>query len=308
MTCFLEERRSNSKHELGETVFETSKFCVNLDDFKCRTINVLLLTLFAFVAAAPWACAQKPAQPASQPVDISVNVDEVSLDLVVHDKKNKPVLDLKQGEVAVTDNGAPVPLKSLRLVSKEQPGESLITLVFDRPSPVAGQLLETDPAIMKNAREAAAKVFKVFPEKTFSFSVLSVEGRLRLQTGFTSDRNVLTQAVEAATRPAKDLNTSAVSESEKQLIAEVGLTELEDEIIRLAKSELKSPSQNSMDVRVDVHASTSVSAAALSTQGQFSSPSPRALRAELSESDEEQDDLSEGLHSRLLYKEHGAKI
>jgi VWFA-related protein len=159
-------------------------------------------------------------QPASQTVDFSANVDEVSLDLVVHDKKNKPVIDLKQEDLAVTDNGAPVSLKSLRLVSKEQPGERLITLVFDRPVPVAGRSQETDPAIMKNARNAAAKILKLFPEKDFSFSVLSVEGRLRLQAGFTSDRQVLEKAVNEATRPVKELNPGAVSEPEKQLIAE----------------------------------------------------------------------------------------
>ncbi len=126
-----------------------------------------------------------------------------SLNMVVHDKKNRPVLDLKQGDLAVTDNGAPVPLKSLRLVSKEQPSACLITLVFDRPSPAISETQESDPAIMKNAREAAAKILKLFPEKNFSFSVLSVEGRLRLQSGFTSDRLILEKAVGEATRPGE---------------------------------------------------------------------------------------------------------
>jgi VWFA-related protein len=173
-----------------------------------------------FLIAAPWACAQASAQSASQSMDFSANVDEVSLDLVVHDKKNRPVLDLKQGEIAVTDNGAAVPLKSLRLVSKEQPNERLITLVFDRPGQLVGKTQESDPAIMKNARDTAAKILKLFPEKNFSISVLSVEGRLRLQAGFTSDREVLQKAVGEATRPVKELNPSAVSEPEKQLIAE----------------------------------------------------------------------------------------
>ncbi len=179
--------------------------------------SAVFLTL---LIAAPWACGQTPAQPSSQTVDLSANVDEVSLDLVVHDKKNKPVLNLQQGEIAITDNGAAVPLKSLRLVSKERPGESLITLVFDRPGQLTGETQESDPAIMKNAREAAGKILELFPEKNFSFSVLSVEGRLRLQTGFTSDRGALEKAVGEATRPVKELNPAAVSEPEKQLIAE----------------------------------------------------------------------------------------
>ncbi|HEY1255978.1 MAG TPA: VWA domain-containing protein, partial [Terracidiphilus sp.] len=187
---------------------------------KRHKIAVRLLALFAFAPASPWVGAQTPVQPANQTVDLSANVDEVSLNMVVHDKKNRPVLDLKQEDLAVTDNGAPVPLKSLRLVSKEQPSACLITLVFDRPTSAISETQESDPAIMKNAREAAAKILKVFPEKDFSFSVLSVEGRLRLQSGFTFDRLILEKAVGEATRPVKELNSSAVSEAEKQLIAE----------------------------------------------------------------------------------------
>ncbi len=179
-----------------------------------------LLALLAFAATIPWAHGQTPAQPTVQTVDISVNVEEVSLNLVVHDKKNKPVLDLKQDDISVTDNGASFPLKSLRLVSNEPSNKRLISLVFDRPSPGVGENQESDPAIMKNAREAAARILKVFPENNFYFSVLSVEGRLRLQSGFTSDRDVLTRAIYEATRPAKEVAPSAISTAENLLIAE----------------------------------------------------------------------------------------
>jgi VWFA-related protein len=220
MTSFIDLHRFDSSYKPGDAVFKTSESSVNAKIVECRTIAVWLLALFAITAAAPWACAQAPAQPASQTVDITKNVDEVSLDLVVHDKKNKPVLDLRQGEISVTDNRVPVALNNLQLVSSDQPGVRLITLVFDQPTPVAGQVKQSDPAIMKNAREAAAKIFKLFPEKNFSFSVLSVEGRLRLQSGFTSDRNTLTQAVNTATRPPKELNQSDLNDAEKQLIVE----------------------------------------------------------------------------------------
>ena len=175
----------------------------------------------ALAFTAPWACGQAPTQPASHGVDLSVNADEVSLDLVVHDKKNRPVFDLKQAEIAVTDDGSPVTLDGFRLVGGEQKGQrpSLITLVFDRPGPVVGTTQETDPAEMKNARDAAMKIIKMLPESGFSISVLSVEGRLRLQSGFTSDRKALEQAVSAATQPVKALSAGAVNPSEKQLIA-----------------------------------------------------------------------------------------
>jgi VWFA-related protein len=151
-------------------------------------------------------------------VDFSVTADEVLLDLVVHDKKNKPVLDLKQGEIAVTDNGSPVTLNSLSLVNGAKSSEHLITLVFDRPGRVAGNKLETDPSMMKSAREAAEKVLKMFPESGFSFSVLTVEGRLRLQSAFTADHKALAQAINSATEPVTAWNGGAASPLEKQLI------------------------------------------------------------------------------------------
>ena len=45
------------------------------------------------------------------------STDAVVLNVVVHDKKNKCVIDLKPEELAVTDDGSPVTLSSLRFVS-----------------------------------------------------------------------------------------------------------------------------------------------------------------------------------------------
>jgi VWFA-related protein len=185
-----------------------------------RQGSVLQLSVFlALFCAAFCAYGQAQKQPASQAADVSIIADEVLLDLVVHDKKSRPVLDLKPDEIAVTDNGTPVKLNSFRLVNSAQNSECLITLVFDRPGPVVGKTQEADPSMMKNARDAAEKILKMVPEKGFSFSVLTVEGRLRLQTGFTSDRKALAQAVNAATEPKITWTGGTVSQTEKQLIA-----------------------------------------------------------------------------------------
>ncbi len=188
--------------------------------FSGRRIPIAsLLALLAVALPVPCAYCQTPMPPASQEVDLSVTANEVQLDLVVHEKKNKPVLDLKQGEIAVTDNGTLVTLNSFRLVNSAKTSEHLITLVFDRPGRVAGNKLESDPSMMKNARAAAEKIFKLVPENGFSFSVLTVEGRLRLQSAFTSDRKALAQAVNSATEPATAWNGGASSPLEKQLIS-----------------------------------------------------------------------------------------
>ena len=178
----------------------------------------VLLILLAVAVSLPRAGGQTATQPASQDVDFSVTANEVSLNLVVHDKKNKPVLDLKQDEIAVSDDGTSVKLNSFRLVNGTQNSESLITLVFDRPGKVAGKNVETDPTMMKNAREAAEKILKTVPDRGFSFSVLTIEGRLRLQSAFTSDRKSLAQAINSATVPKKALNDGEASPLEKQLL------------------------------------------------------------------------------------------
>jgi VWFA-related protein len=213
---------SDSNLKKGEAMFKISECGVCKKSFDCQISIARLLALLAFVTAVPLACGQAPAPPANQGADLSLTADEVSLDLVVHDKKKRPVLDLKQGEVAVTDDGSLVTLNSFRLVSGKQESNHLITLVFDLTGPVAGTGRKMDPSLMKTARDAATKILKMVPESGFSVSVLTVEGRLRLQVGFTSDRKALAQAVDAATQPVKTKtgDRSTANEPEKQLIAE----------------------------------------------------------------------------------------
>jgi VWFA-related protein len=158
-----------------------------------------------------------PQSPDAQQLDLSVSANAVSLDLVVRDKGGKPVLDLRPDEIAVTDNNAPVALENLHLVNKQQGGDHLISLVFDRPVPASGKEHSID-LYAKPAQDAAAMILKMVPQGRFSFAVLSVEGRLHLQQGFTSDRTVIAQAVNEATKPLKMASGSTVSDKEKDLI------------------------------------------------------------------------------------------
>jgi VWFA-related protein len=147
-----------------------------------------------------------------------VNVEEVSLDIVADYKNNKPVLGLKPEEIAITDDNSPVRLDSLRLVSGKQESDRLIMLVFDRAGSIAESGQQTDPLTAKNTRDAAAKILKMIPESG-TITVLDVEGRLRLQCGFTSDRSALTHAVITATQPDKSGGGGAANQAEKQHIA-----------------------------------------------------------------------------------------
>lgn len=176
--------------------------------------NTGTVALLALILLVPRADAQTiptqttPAINGDNPT-IVTNVDEVTLDLIVHNKKNKPVLDLKPEDIAVTDNGSAVKLSDLRLVTGASGTNHLVTLVFDR----------LEPSAAKNARDIAAKILKMTPANGFSFSVLNIGGRLRLFQEFTSDRAALASAIGAATERGEGIKEDAAALPEKSLIA-----------------------------------------------------------------------------------------
>jgi VWFA-related protein len=176
-------------------------------------LSLILLTLFALPSYAQSGSGETTPAAKPQSPAIVTNVDEVSLDLVVHTKKNKAVLDLKPEDIAVTDNGSAVKLIDLRLVTGTSATEHLVTLVFDR----------LDPSAAKNAHDIAGRMLKMIPTDGFSFSVLSVGGRLRFLQGLTSDRVALGKAIEAATEKGAASgvanNNDAAELPEKNLIA-----------------------------------------------------------------------------------------
>ena len=152
-----------------------------------------------------------PTAPVAPP--ISVNADEVSLDLLVHDEKGRPVLDLQPSQIAVTDGGTPVKLTNLRLIKDDPANVRKVTLVFAR----------LDSAGDKNARDIAPKIIKAIPEGS-SFAVLNIGSRLRLLHAFTSDRAEMDKAVALATVEDKpgDPGNSAGPEKDLQAVAQTG--------------------------------------------------------------------------------------
>ncbi|HEX4424107.1 MAG TPA: VWA domain-containing protein [Terriglobales bacterium] len=140
---------------------------------------------------------------------ITTSVDEVSLDLVVRDKKNKPVLDLKPEDITLLDSGAPVKLTDLRLVTGASGSDHRVTLVFDR----------MEPSAAKNAHDIALKILKMVPENGFTFSVMNIGGRLRLYQGFTSDRDQLGKAITNASNGERTDQGNDAAFPEKNLVA-----------------------------------------------------------------------------------------
>jgi len=66
--------------------------------------------------------------------EVHANPDEVLIDLVVRDKKNKPVTNLSAADIKVSDAGNPVQLADLHLVTPGSGSTSTIALLFDHMS------------------------------------------------------------------------------------------------------------------------------------------------------------------------------
>jgi VWFA-related protein len=156
----------------------------------------------ALLLAAMLAPRPAPAQQAAQTV--KSNVEEVVLDLIVRDKKGKPVTDLKPEDISVLDNGAKQTITSFRLVSGSEALTSsgvksaldplrqirVVTLAFSA-------LAEVDQR--KMARTAAIDLIKGDQGTNVYFAVVAINTRLYVLQQFTRDKAALTKAIERAT-------------------------------------------------------------------------------------------------------------
>lgn len=173
-------------------------------------------------AALILAAAVPPALPQQQPA-VKTNVDEVLLDLIVRDKKGKPITDLKPEEITVTDNGAKQAIRSFRLVRGAEAISAtgaatpldplrqvrLVTLAFE---PLAA------PDQRKLARTAALDLVKGDQGVNVFYSIVVIDTRLLVLQKFTNDRNALTTAIERAT---EGLSAPRLSSEADAIMAEL---------------------------------------------------------------------------------------
>jgi len=148
-----------------------------------------------------------PAQPPAPSQDkaaIKTTVDEVLLDIVVRDKKGRPVSDVKPSDVTVTDNGVKQKLTSFRLVQGAEAVSAdgartaldplhqvrLVTLAFQAMGGVDQRQL---------ARRAALDLIKGEQGTNVFYSVVEIDTHLNLLQPFTRDRDALQKAIDLAT-------------------------------------------------------------------------------------------------------------
>ncbi len=160
---------------------------------------------FALLSALLPAFAQQPAAPsAAQTSTVRATAEEVLLDVIVRDKKGKPVTDLKPEDLTISDNGVPQTVSSFRLVrgteAVSQTGATtpldpleqlrLVTLAFE-------PMGEVDQRRM--ARSAAIDLINGEQGTNVYYSVVTINTRLLVLQPFTKDKEALTRAIEHAT-------------------------------------------------------------------------------------------------------------
>ena len=172
-----------------------------------------LLVLIAFLLAAIPIHSQdkKPNKSDDQDV-IKVTSNLVSLDVIVKDKRGKPVTDLKAEDFTVSENGVPQKiaffdstLTSLGVTAQstdpvastvEKPQSpagfprNIIALVLDGQSTELGNL--------KHVREGMLKYIRERITDNDSVALFSISGGLQLLQPFTHDKGALIAAVEKA--------------------------------------------------------------------------------------------------------------
>jgi VWFA-related protein len=158
--------------------------------------------------------ASAPAPASGQPAPVfRTGTSAVLLDIVVRDRRGRPIRDLRQDEIAVLEDGAPREVKAFRLVegtpaeagvaTPGTPGVTqpdplrritLVSLVFDHLS------LNGRKMALKAAREYLAKPM---PAGQWA-AVFTLDNRLHMQQDFTRDSAALTAAVERASTAIKE--------------------------------------------------------------------------------------------------------
>jgi VWFA-related protein len=253
-----------------------------------RTVTAVLVVVVV-VAAKP-ATGQTP--PAPQAASLHGPVNDVTLDLAVRDRHNKPVYDLRPEEISVTDNGAPVKINRLHLVVGKQPDEPLITLLFDRPGThdnkkgsedaMFGQSPLAARRASKKLHDAAAKFMKGFPGAGFQFAVVDVWGRLQIQQQYTGDRKAISQAISAAVKPEVYGSRVTANAEEKRLIqlAKTGQDSSGSAAgtrQRALARTMFAAMQVSSHIAGDQHLSLSLACLLALVQAQQSVPGPKAI-------------------------------
>src|SRR5947208_4996924 len=171
-----------------------------------------LLVLIAFLLAAiPVHSQDKKPNKSDQDV-IKVTSNLVSLDVIVKDKKGKPITDLKAEDFTVSENGVPQKieffdstLSSLGVTTQPTDAVASTERKPQTPAGVPRNIIalvldgqSTELANLKHVREGMVKYIRERITDNDSVALFSISGGLQLLQPFTHDKGALIAAVEKA--------------------------------------------------------------------------------------------------------------
>jgi VWFA-related protein len=186
--------------------------------------TAVVLALPAVLADAAWAQAPAPGQQSS----FGTGTAKVVLDVVVRDKKGRPVPDVRADEIEVSEEGVRQTIEGFKRVETLPPAAevgaparpeaarqlSLVTLVFD-------QLGETGRRQAQRAAEALLE--KGLRANTY-VAVFRVDQRLAMMQAFTNDLAKLKEAISRSTS-GTFVGVTDEKAALEQALAELGRTE-----------------------------------------------------------------------------------
>lgn len=164
-------------------------------------MRAAIVVLLSCSAVPVFVRAQAPAQPQPSQVVTGTTAEEVLVDLVVRDRRGRPVKDLEEAEIEVLEDGVPQKIASFRLVDvgaaegAGKPAEgaarppNIVTLIFERLGNEERRL----------ARQAALRFVETETNPNTYIGVFSIDMRLFARQLFTKDREAVKQAIERVT-------------------------------------------------------------------------------------------------------------
>src|SRR6266576_6063731 len=176
-----------------------------------RFLSLLVLIAFLLAAIPIHSQDQKPNKSDDQDV-IKVTSNLVRVDVIVKDKKGKPVTDLKAEDFTVSENGLPQKINFFgsTLTSGNEAGQPTTATVSTQPKPgtptvfprnIIALVLDgqsTELGNLKHVREGMMKYIRERISDSDSVALFSISGGLQLLQPFTQDKAKLIAAVEKA--------------------------------------------------------------------------------------------------------------
>ena len=204
--------------------------------------------IFGVFALSATLCGQQSTQPSSEQPDATIRATtrEVVLDVVVRDKHHRPVTDLRPDEVKVFEDGVLQKINDFRDVQGAEQLQTELSATKDAPvthpaieaaRPVLdSQLKEINfvsivfariaPLDLEFAREAVQDFLKSETLPNTYVTIYSLSGNLQMVQSYTSDKMLLTQAVNTITKgirggPNSPLAASVVAGSTASIEAAI---------------------------------------------------------------------------------------